>query len=89
MHTKSTPIPTDGKACVTHQHTNCAYVFNLTCVFVLSHTVVNHSLLGQDHEQAVNFEHTHPRCDDYGHLASAVKVTVDVVLVKNWGRQKW
>lgn len=49
-------------------------------------TVVNHTLFGENHKQAVDFKHPHPRCDDHWHLAGAVKVTVDVVLVKHCER---
>lgn len=49
-------------------------------------TVVNHTLFGENHKQAVDFKYPHPWCDDHWHLAGAVKVTVDVVLVKHCER---
>lgn len=49
-------------------------------------TVVDHALLGENHEQAVDLKDAHTRSDNHRHLASAVKVAVDVVLVKHCGR---
>lgn len=46
-------------------------------------TVVNHALFSEDHEQPVHLEHPHTWRDDDGHLARAVKVAIDVVLIKH------
>lgn len=54
-------------------------------VYGVTLTVVNHSLLGENHEQAVDFKDAHPWRDDHRHLTSSVKVAVDVVLVKHCG----
>lgn len=51
------------------------------CVFGL--TVVNHALFGENHEQPVHLEHPYSWRDHHRHLPSAVKVTVDVMLIKN------
>lgn len=51
-------------------------------------TIIYHPLLGQDHEKPVHFKHTHPRRDHHRHLASSVKVAVDIVLVKHLNKSK-
>lgn len=51
-------------------------------------TVVDHSLLGEYHEEPVHLEHPHPRCYHHGHLTGAVKVTVDVVFIKHCNRNR-
>lgn len=83
IHTRSTPIPKEDKitTSVTSLHT-----MNLPVVHMFTLTVVNHALLGENHEQTVDLEHSDPGCDDHWHLAGAVKVTVDIVLVKHCGR---
>lgn len=83
MHTRSTPMPVRK---IPLTSTALCYNTNSECT-AHSLTVVNHALFGEDHEQAVHLEHTHSWSNDHWHLARTVKVTVDVVLIKDWKRQ--
>lgn len=89
MQTKSTPIPAEGRPSENfdsaRKRRNALAQFNASAFHGIALTVVNHALLGENHQKAVHFKDPHPRCDDHRHLTSAVKVTVDVVLVKHCG----
>lgn len=83
IQTKSTPIPIEEKPSIASFKQQAIRL--VLCVCIAALTVVNHALFGENHKKAVNFKYSYPRRDYHRHLTSAVKVTVDVVLVKHCG----